>query len=210
MEQLFYNIDIILPNFSFSKPIESLQTYILMPSLLHQSASRRLSNLQEENATLASTFAMKKKIDIVQNYTSLGTCISSTGTFTLSLDHLRQKALHALFSLRRNSLKPSLACKIFDSMISPIVTYYSQVWGTFVKSDFKSWDNSPIEKTHLQFCKRYLKVHNIASNMASRAELGKYPMIIDINKKILNYLNYLQDKDDNSIVKHSLQISITT
>ena len=44
--------------------------------------------------------------------------------------------------------------------------------------------------------------------MASRAELGKYPMIIDINKKILNYLSYLQDKDDNSIVKQSLQISI--
>ena len=44
--------------------------------------------------------------------------------------------------------------------------------------------------------------------MASRAELGKYPMIIGINKKILNYLSYLQGKDDNSIVKQSLQISI--
>ena len=38
--------------------------------------------------------------------------------------------------------------------------------------------------------------------MVSWAELGKYPMIIDINKKIL----YLQDKDDNSIV--TLRISI--
>ena len=93
-------------------------------------------------------------------------------------------------------------------MISPILTYNSEVWGTFVKLDFKSWDNSPIEKTHLQFCKRYLEVHNKVSNMASRAELGKYPMIIDIDKKILNYLSYLQDKDDNSIVKQSLQISI--
>ena len=44
--------------------------------------------------------------------------------------------------------------------------------------------------------------------MASRAELGKYLIIIDINKKILNYLSYLQDKDDNSIVKQSLQILI--
>ena len=32
----------------------------------------------------------------------------------------------------------------------------------------------------------YLEVHNKASNMTCRAELGKYPMIIDINKKILN------------------------
>ena len=44
--------------------------------------------------------------------------------------------------------------------------------------------------------------------MATRAELGKYPTIIDINKKILNNLSYLQDKDDNSIVKQSLQISV--
>ena len=52
----------------------------------------------------------------------------------------------AFCSLRRhtdlNGLKPSLACKILDSMISPILTYNSEVWGAFVKSDFKSWDSS--------------------------------------------------------------------
>ena len=44
--------------------------------------------------------------------------------------------------------------------------------------------------------------------LASRAELGKYPMIMDINRKILNYLSYLQARDDNSMVNQSLQISI--
>jgi len=69
-------------------------------------------------------------------------------------------------------------------MISPILTYvyYYEVWGAFVKSDFKSWDSSAIKKkTHLQFCKRYLEVHNKASNIACRAELGKSPLIIEIN-----------------------------
>ena len=73
-----------------------------------------------------------EKIDIVQSYTYVGTQISSTGNFTLSLEHLREKAVHALFSLRRHidfsSLKPSLACKSFDTMISPILTYNSEVW----------------------------------------------------------------------------------
>ena len=149
-------------------------------------------------------------IDIVQNYTYLWT---TSGNFTLSLEHLRQKALHAFFGLRRhtdfNKLKPSLACKIFDSMISPILIYnYSEVRGAFAKSDFKSWDSSAIEKTHLQFCKRYLEVHNKASNIACRAELGKFPLITDINKKILNYLNYLREKEESSIVKQSSKISI--
>ena len=72
-------------------------------------------------------------------------------------------------------------------MISPILTYNSEVWGAFVKSDFKSWDSSGIEKTHEHFCKRYLEVHNQSSNVACRAELGRFPLIIDINKKIINY-----------------------
>ena len=54
-------------------------------------------------------------IDIVKDFTYLGTRISSPGNFTLSLEHLRQKALHALFSLRRHTdfgkLKPSLQIK---------------------------------------------------------------------------------------------------
>ena len=152
-------------------------------------------------------------IDVVQNYTYLGTRITSSGNFTLSLEHLRQKALHALFGLRRhtdlNGLKPSLACKIFDSMISPILTYNSEVWGAFVKSDFKSWDSSAIEKIHLQFCIRYLQVHNKASNIACRADLGKFPMIIDINKKILNYLDYLIGKDEDSELNRPYKFQLT-
>ena len=99
-------------------------------------------------------YIYNEKIDIVQNYIYLGTCISSTGNLTLSLDHLRQKVLHALSSLRRNtdfkSLKASLACKTYDS----------EVWGTFVTSDLKFLDNSPIKKAHLHFCERYVEVHN--------------------------------------------------
>ena len=72
-------------------------------------------------------------IDVVQDYTYLGTKISSSGNFKISLDHLKEKALHALFSLRRHTnfskLKPSLACKIFDAMISPILLYNSEIWG---------------------------------------------------------------------------------
>jgi len=113
-------------------------------------------------------------IETVQNYTYLGTLISSTGNFSMALDKLKEKALHALFSLRKHThiskLSPLLANKIFDMMISPILTYNSEIWGVCVKPDFKSWDSPQIEKTHLQFCKRYLEVSNKASNMACRAE----------------------------------------
>ena len=62
-----------------------------------------------------------------------------------------------------SKLNAALACKIFDTMISPILTYNSEIWGVYAKPDFKTWDGSQIEKAHLQFCKRYLEVNNKAS-----------------------------------------------
>ena len=87
----------------------------------------------------------------------LGTLISSPGNFSLALDKLKENAIHALFSLRKNTnlskLSSFLENKIFDAMISPILTHNSGVWGGYTKSDLNSWDReSQIEKKHLQFC----------------------------------------------------------
>ena len=121
--------------------------------------------------------------------------MSSSGIFSVSREHLKEKAFHALFSLRRHTnlskLKAALACKIFDTMISPILTYNSEIWGVYAKPDFKTWDGSQIEKAHLQFCKRYLEVNNKASNIACRAELGRFPLNITINQKILKCILYI-------------------
>ena len=104
-------------------------------------------------------------------------------------------------------MSPVLSNKIFDMMISPILTYSSEIWSVYVKPDFKSWDSPKIEKTHLQFCKRYLEVSNKASNMACRAELGRFPLIIAINQKIINYFLYLHNKGNDSIVKQIFSMS---
>ena len=82
-------------------------------------------------------------------------------------------------------------------MISPILTFK---FGVPLRNQILSRGTAPqLKKTHLQFCKRYLEVHNKASNIACRAELGKFPLIIDINKKLLNYLNYLREKQAKAL-----------
>ena len=45
-------------------------------------------------------FISNQIIDVVQEYSYLGTRMSSSGNFLVSREHLREKALHALFSLR--------------------------------------------------------------------------------------------------------------
>ena len=80
-------------------------------------------------------------------------------------------------------------------MIVPILSYNSEVWGILTKQDFKKWDSSPIEKIHLKFCKRYLEVHNKASNIACEDQLDRLPLLIQINKKIMKCFVYLNNKD---------------
>ena len=159
----------------------------------------------------------EETIDIVHECTYLGTrisSVSSTGNFNISLEHMKEKALriHALFSLRKHTnfskLKPSLACKIFEAMISPILSYNSEIWGVYVKHDFKAWDNTPIEKIHLKFCKRYLEISIKASNVVSRSELGRLPLIINIYKNIRHYILYLLRKNEDTIVKQAFRTSL--
>ena len=110
-------------------------------------------------------------IDVLHEYTYLGTRMSSSGNVSVLCEHLKEKALHALFSLRRHTnlskLKAALVRKEYDTMISPILTCNSEIWGVYTKLDFETWDGSQIDKTHLQFCKRYLEVNNNASETYS-------------------------------------------
>ena len=96
------------------------------------------------------------------------------------------------YSMNLNKPKAALACEIFDTMISPNLTDNSEIWGVYARPDFKTWEDSQIEKAHLQFCKRYLEVNNKASNIACRAELGRFPLNITINQTILKYILYIQ------------------
>ena len=120
-----------------------------------------------------------KPNEIVQEYTYLGTRLTPTGNFTLAVEHL---TLHVFSSIRKhtllNRLNSNTASLIFDTMKFPILSYNSEIWGMYTMQNFKTWDSSPIEKIHLNFCEHYLEVNNNASNVACRAELGSLPLII--------------------------------
>ena len=57
--------------------------------------------------------------------------MTSTGSFSLAENTLKEKALQAFFATKRlmnfSILKPKHAEKIFDTLIKPIVLYSSEV-----------------------------------------------------------------------------------
>lgn len=75
--------------------------------------------------------------------------------------------------------------KLFDSVVKPILLYGSQTWcqsllSCITKDDFGQLDKLPFEDVHNKLCKTILNVGRRTSNLAARAEMGRYPLTISI------------------------------
>ena len=60
--------------------------------------------------------------------------------------------------------------KIFDTMISPILTYNSEAWGVFTKSDFKKVTYNFVNVTY-KLITRHLKLHALLNLVDSLKSL---------------------------------------
>jgi hypothetical protein len=94
--------------------------------------------------------------------------------------------MHALYKIRKHidfhCLRPKIAGKIFDGVISLILLCNSEVCGAYIDNDFTKWDKSFTEKNHLKYLKLYLGVNRKASNVASRGELGRFALLFPMLK----------------------------
>ena len=64
-----------------------------------------------------------------------------------------------------------------------------KVWAGFERDTYESWDLGLIEQVHLNFCKHILGVNRSTANLLCRAELGRRPIKLVIDLKILQFLN---------------------
>ena len=73
------------------------------------------------------------------------------------------------------------------------------------KQEFSDWDKHQIEILHTEFCKFILKVQRKTPNNACRAELGQFPLLIDIQKRAISFYKHLQNSDPASYHHQALQ-----
>ena len=69
--------------------------------------------------------------------------------------------------------------KVFDSKISSILLYGSEIWGLK--------HMSCIEKIHIYACKRYLNAPANSCNDAIMGDLARFPMFINTSKRCIKY-----------------------
>ena len=101
-------------------------------------------------------------LENTDTFTYLGTLFNYNGLFTKNTQYLAGKgvkAMHSLFSLLKDKhLSLSVICNLFDTCVSPILSYGSEVWG-FHKG-------LELERIHKKFMKRILNL-NITANDAA-------------------------------------------
>lgn len=127
------------------------------------------------------------KLDVCDSYNYLGILFHYNSNLDNTKKKLVQQAQKALYSvyykIRNINIPIDLQLKIFDTLVRPILLYGCEVIG------YEKNDN--IEKVHLQFLKKILKVRATTPSHLVYGELGRFPLIVDIKCRILCFWNSL-------------------
>lgn len=146
-------------------------------------------------------------LQTVQEYKYLGIILKSSGIFSSGISYLSKKALKVVYMIRSkfhtSEINAKLLLRVFDACVKPILLYGSELWSVFNlnlskklsgQEQFsleKTFENFMPEKIHTRFCKFILGVNKYASNIASKAELGRFPMAVSALLQSVKYWLYL-------------------
>ena len=111
-------------------------------------------------------------LDIVDSFCYLGMKFHKNGNLEPGVKALSEQALKAANQLlalsKRMSFDVKTKLKLFDSLVSPILLYASEVWGIY--------EYEHIDKIHIKLCKNILGVRTQSPNYAVYGDLGRYPL----------------------------------
>ena len=99
-------------------------------------------------------------IETVAEYNYLGITMKYNGFFNAAIDVLVDKARKAYFKIKKTiglNNPCRLLEKLFDSLVSPILLYCSEIWG--IDMCLKENVANPVEKLHVKFMKEILGVN---------------------------------------------------
>ena len=126
------------------------------------------------------------------DYVYLGTIFNYNGHFHKAIHKQVLQGRRAMFNLlhkvRNLHLAVDIACKLYDTLVVPILLYSSEIWGF---QDLKE-----IEVQHRKFLKSILRVHKGTASCIVYAELGPRELKSNVHSRKANYwLRIAQGKE---------------
>ena len=143
------------------------------------------------------------RLEICESYKYLGLwCSNSPNTFAKNYTYLSQQAKKALYAIKSyttpslGKLHPNLALKLFDSLISPILMYGSEIL-------YNGREQNDFEKIHLSYLKNMLGVRRQTPTLAIYGDTGHFPLLLKQQVQTLKYWARLIALPDNHILKNA-------
>ncbi len=122
-------------------------------------------------------------IEVVGHYKYLGITFNYNGRFRKGEMELKEQAQRAMYSIigtsRKYDLPVDIQLEMFNSMILPIMTYASEIWGNYVIRE--------MELLQIKYFKQVLCVHKRTSTDIVYGELGVYPIGVQIKCQMIGY-----------------------
>ena len=191
------------------KSIDSLETFCEKRKIEINLRKTKCMTFTKGNQTEKQTFKLKNgPIENIRQFKYLGITISAKNcSFQPTVREQSNKAMKAIFALNSKinlTLLPvKLAIKFFDTAVTPILLYGSEIWEPYLNEDGKKWDANEIEKTHTQYLKRILGLNRSTTNILVRAEVGRFSLQTKVLERNIKYMKYLRGKTDE-LVKQAL------
>ena len=147
-------------------------------------------------------------LECCQSYRYLGVTLQCNGRFNNTFTDLSNRASKAIFKLKRmfNGNVPSFdtCIHLFDSMVKPILSYGSDIWGAYLFCDnMKKFDyvmKNQLEKVHQSFLKYSMGLNRYCPLIGLYGETGRYPLANMMLKNSMKYLIRVKDMEIDSLL----------
>lgn len=178
--------------------LDDIQTYCNLWCLKINTKKSKVMIFERGNSHTYYPFKLyNEEIEIVSEFKYLGVYLFKNASWYRTQKYISDHGhsrLHKLICMFNDTELPmSQRCKLFDSLITPILNYGSEIWGFHEGKD--------IENVHVKFCRYMLNVRKSTNISALYGELGRFPMYIMRKLNMIKYWIKLLNSGNNSIVR---------
>ena len=103
--------------------------------------------------------------------------------------------MEKVFEILLNPLSPKLKFHIFDTLIRPVLTYGSDVWG------HRKSGLTEIDRVFMRYVRCILNVNATTSNVIVIGECGRYPSSVFCHISLLCFFNRMYHMSDTKLAK---------
>ena len=125
-------------------------------------------------------------IEVVSDYVYLGVKMNYNNNFAKAirkqLDQGRKAQFSMLVKARKLDLPIDIQCKLFDSLVSPVLLYGCEIWGY--------QDIEMLEIFYRKFLKKILSLRPSTPSCMIYGEVGKLPIQVSVDRHLISYWHF--------------------